>query len=112
MKVKSEVSQSFPTLCDPVDCSLPGSSICGILQAGILQWVTISFSDIYTYIYIYMCMYIYIHTHTHTLFFFLCSLSLLPFSFPAFLSLFSLWVGNNYMVQVNYVLASVNLIGM
>ena len=32
------------TLCDPMDCSLPGSSICGILQARILQWVAISFS--------------------------------------------------------------------
>ena len=34
-----EVSQSCPTLCDPVDCSLPGSSIHGILQARILEWV-------------------------------------------------------------------------
>ena len=33
-----------PTLCDPVDCSLPGFSIHGILQARILEWVTISFS--------------------------------------------------------------------
>ena len=31
IKVKSEVSQSYPTLCDPVDCSLPGSSVHGIL---------------------------------------------------------------------------------
>ena len=31
IKVKSEVSQSYPTLCDPMDCSLPGSSIHGIL---------------------------------------------------------------------------------
>jgi len=45
VKVKeSEVAQSCPTLCDPVDCSLPGFSICGILQARILEWVTISFS--------------------------------------------------------------------
>ena len=46
MKVKSEseVAQSCPTLCDPVDCSLPGFSIHGILQARILEWVTISFS--------------------------------------------------------------------
>ena len=41
---ESEVAQSCPTLCDPVDCSLPGSSIHGILQARILEWVTISFS--------------------------------------------------------------------
>ena len=40
----SEVSQSCPTLCDPMDCSPPGSSIHGILQARILEWVAISFS--------------------------------------------------------------------
>ena len=37
-------TQSYPTLWDPVDCSLPGSSVHGILQAEILEWVTISFS--------------------------------------------------------------------
>ena len=31
--------QSCPTLCDPMDCSLPGSSVCGILQARILEWI-------------------------------------------------------------------------
>ena len=36
--------KSCLTLCDPVDCSLPGSSIHGILQARILEWVSISFS--------------------------------------------------------------------
>ena len=41
---ESEVVQSCPTLCDPVDCSLPGSSIHRILQARVLEWVTISFS--------------------------------------------------------------------
>ena len=41
----SEVSQSCPTLCDPVDCSLPGSSIHGIFQARVLEWVAISFSN-------------------------------------------------------------------
>ena len=40
----SEVAQSCPTLCDPIDCSLPGSSVPGILQARILEWVAISFS--------------------------------------------------------------------
>ena len=44
VKVKSEVAQSCPTLCDPVDCSPPGSSVHGILQARILEWVAISFS--------------------------------------------------------------------
>ena len=38
------VTQSCPTLCDSMDCSLPGSSIYGILQARILEWVPISFS--------------------------------------------------------------------
>ena len=40
----NEFTQSCPTLCNPVDCSLPGSSICGIFQARILKWVAISFS--------------------------------------------------------------------
>ena len=39
-----EVTQSCPTLCDPMDCSLPGTSIHGIIQARILEWVAISFS--------------------------------------------------------------------
>ena len=42
----SEVAQSCPTLCDPMDCSLPGSSIHGILQARVLEWVAIAFSYI------------------------------------------------------------------
>ena len=41
---ESEVTQSCLTLCDPVDCSLPGSSVHGILQKRILEWVAISFS--------------------------------------------------------------------
>ena len=41
---ESEVAQSCPTLCDPVDCSPPGSSAHGILQARVLEWVAISFS--------------------------------------------------------------------
>ena len=45
MKVKErEATQSCLTLCDPMDCSLPGSSIHGIFQARILEWVAISFS--------------------------------------------------------------------
>ena len=40
----SEVTQSCLTLCDPVDCNPPGSSVHGILQARILEWVAISFS--------------------------------------------------------------------
>ena len=48
MKVKSEseVAQSSPTLSDTRVCSLPGSSIHGILQASILEWGAISFSSI------------------------------------------------------------------
>ena len=41
---ESEVAQSCPTLCDPMDCILPGSSIHGIFQARMLEWVVISFS--------------------------------------------------------------------
>ena len=41
---ESEVAQSCLTLCDPMDCSIPGSSIHGIFQARVLEWVAISFS--------------------------------------------------------------------
>ena len=46
MKVKSEsaVAQSCPTPCDPMDCSPPGSSVHGISQARVLEWVVIAFS--------------------------------------------------------------------
>ena len=46
MKVKSEseVAQSCPTLCDPMDCSPPGSSAHGIFQARGLEWGAIAFS--------------------------------------------------------------------
>ena len=46
MKVKreSEVAQSCLTLSDPMDCSLPGSSVHGIFQAGVLEWCAIAFS--------------------------------------------------------------------
>ena len=40
----SSVAQSYPTVCDSMDCSLPGSSLHGILQARVLEWVAISFS--------------------------------------------------------------------
>ena len=47
MKVKSEseVAQSCPTLSDPMDCSLPGSSVHGVFQARVLEWVATAFSD-------------------------------------------------------------------
>ena len=44
VKSKSEVTQSCPTLRDPVDCSPPGSSVHGIFQAGVLEWGAIAFS--------------------------------------------------------------------
>ena len=43
---ESEVAQSCPTLCDPMDCSLSGSSVHGIFQARVLEWVAISFSRV------------------------------------------------------------------
>ena len=45
MKSKSEVAQSCPSLCDPMDYSLPGSSVHAIFQARELEWVDIAFSD-------------------------------------------------------------------
>jgi len=52
MKVKSEseVAQSRPTLSDPMDCSLPGSSIRGIFQARVLEWGAIAFSVSWCYV--------------------------------------------------------------
>ena len=44
IKVKVLVTQSGPTLCDPMDCNLPGSSVRGILHARIQEWVAIPFS--------------------------------------------------------------------
>ena len=48
MKVKSEseVAQSCLTLCDPMDWSLPGSSVHGIFQARVLEWGAIAFSGL------------------------------------------------------------------
>ena len=47
MKVKSEseVAQSCPILSNPMDCSLPGSSVHGIFQARVLEWGAIAFSE-------------------------------------------------------------------
>ena len=41
---ESEVAQLYPTLCDPMDCNPPGSSVHEIFQARVLEWVAISFS--------------------------------------------------------------------
>ena len=61
MKVKSEseseVAQSCLTLSNTMDCSLPGSSVHGILQARVLEWVAVAFSGkVYTYTIIHICM--------------------------------------------------------
>ena len=59
--------QSCPTLCDPLDCSLPGFSVHGILQAGILGWAALPFSRVssqpweQTHAPIHICLYIYIY---------------------------------------------------
>ena len=54
MKVKSEseVAQSRQTLSDPMDCSLPGSSVHGIFQARVLEWGAIAFSVKNAYVWI------------------------------------------------------------
>ena len=63
VKSESEVAQSCPTLSDPMDCSLPGSSVHGIFQARVLEWGAIAFSGysvcVCVYIYIYIYIYIY-----------------------------------------------------
>ena len=55
MKVKSEseVAQSCPTPSDPMDCSLPGSSVHGIFHARVLEWGAIAFSPNHTTIYLF-----------------------------------------------------------
>ena len=45
VKSESEVTQLYPTLSDPIDCSLPGSSVHGIFQARVLEWGAIAFSS-------------------------------------------------------------------
>ena len=50
------VDQSYPTLCDPMDCNLPGSSIHGIFQARILEGIVISFSIYFYYLFIHLLL--------------------------------------------------------
>ena len=75
MKVKSEieVAKSCPTPSDPMDCRLPGSSVHGIFQARVLEWVAITFSELALNLYIcvcvcmYVCVYMYIYLFMHVL---------------------------------------------
>ena len=46
VKSESEVTQSCPTFSNPMDCSLPGSSVHGTFQARVLEWGAIAFSGI------------------------------------------------------------------
>ena len=66
---ESEVAQSFPTLIDPMDCSLPGSSARGIFQARVLEWGAIAFSNVVLvsgiYLYIERTEYICIYTFSN-----------------------------------------------
>ena len=48
VKSKSEDAQSCPTLSNPMDCSLPGSSVHGIFQAKVLEWDAIAFSSVFS----------------------------------------------------------------
>ena len=52
VKSESEVAQWCLTLSDPMDCSLPGSSVHGIFQGRVLEWVTIAFSRTYVYLWL------------------------------------------------------------
>ena len=56
LESESEVAQSCLTLCDPRDCSTPGSSVHGISQARILEWVAISFSSSRFFAWLRLCM--------------------------------------------------------
>ena len=50
--LESEVAQMYLTLSDPMDCSLPGSSVHGIFQARVLEWGAIAFSKTYVYLWL------------------------------------------------------------
>ena len=60
LKNESEVAQSCPTLSDPMDCSLPGSSVHGIFQSRVLEWGAIAFSEV---LFLYLCKFIIIPGH-------------------------------------------------
>ena len=58
----SEVAQSCPTLCNPMDCSLPDSSVHGILQSIVLEWTVISYTYICICVYTHIYMYMYVNS--------------------------------------------------
>ena len=64
--------QSCPTLCDPIDGSLPGSPIHGIFQARVLEWGAIAFSRLEhsVHIYTYVCIYRYFFTYIYKIYIF------------------------------------------
>ena len=64
--VRAKSLQSCPTLCDPVDCSLPGCSIHGILHARILEWVVVPSSNRCLLVCVCVCVFIYM-CHSSTL---------------------------------------------
>ena len=73
VKSESEVAQSCLTLCNPMDCSLPGSSVHGIFQARVLEWGAIAFSEVIGITTHKICSnnskqdkHIHIHRYTHT----------------------------------------------
>ena len=65
--VRTKLFQLCPTLCDPMGCNLPGSSVHGILQARILEWVTITSSrgPWKVCLSVYLSIYLSIYTHTY-----------------------------------------------
>ena len=76
VKSESEVAQLCPTLSDPMDSSLPGSSVHGIFQARVLEWGAIAFSAPINIIILYAPLNLSIlystYKQDHTVFVFLC----------------------------------------
>ena len=78
VKSEREVAQSCPTPNDPIDCSLPGSSVHGIFQARVLEWGAIAFSK-YWNTFLNKCDYVIHHFNVHFLLCFLLMTYYLPF---------------------------------
>ena len=86
VKSKSEVPQSCPTLSNPIDCSLPGSSIPGSFQASVLEWVAMAFSSCIYYFHPIFCKFLFLSQMKNTFIFlrFFFILNSLPFIFIYF----------------------------